>query len=67
MPEKNTSAPPREAALVRPCVCCRAAEHHGLPDRDLQGYVCRDCAPLLRGAAHQLHLAGYPACLPTLA
>lgn len=52
------------AALVRPCVCCREREHAGIPDRDLEGYVCRQCARLLVIAQKAAGASGIRGCVP---
>lgn len=54
------SVTPKGTPSANPCACCREKPHDGLPDRDLAAYVCRDCAPLLRGAARVLKANGFP-------
>lgn len=53
-----------QAAIVRPCVCCREREHKGIPDRDLDGYVCRECAKALAIALRALELSEITGCTP---
>jgi len=59
MPEPTTSQQ-HIAPSTTPCACCRERPHDAVPDRDLDAYVCRECAPLLRGAERVLKHAGYP-------
>lgn len=59
MPEP-ASVQPHGAPTATPCACCREKPHDGLTDRDLDAFVCRDCAPLLRGAARVLKANGFP-------
>lgn len=54
------SVTPHSTAKATPCACCREKPHDGVPDRDLDAYVCRDCAPLLRGAVRVLKASGFP-------
>ncbi|HRI83180.1 MAG TPA: hypothetical protein PLF88_12125 [Opitutaceae bacterium] len=53
---KPACAIPVRAAT--PCCCCRQEPHAGIPDRDLQGYLCADCAHCLRAAEAVLKAAG---------
>lgn len=50
---------PHTSATASPCVCCREKPHVGVPDRDLKGYVCGECAALLRSAVRILKAAGF--------
>lgn len=55
---------PKSAEQTTPCVCCLATPHEHVVDRDLGGYVCRDCGKKLRMAKEWLEdVAGYPGCL----
>lgn len=58
------NAPARQPAIVRPCVCCREREHHGIPERDLDGYVCRECKRLLLIAEQAAQAEGIVGCIP---
>ena len=52
------------APLEHPCVCCREREHAGIPDRDLDGYVCRECAKHLRKGEAAAAASGIVGCIP---
>jgi hypothetical protein len=53
------SAPP-----TKPCVCCHEVNHAGIPDRDLDGYVCADCGKGLKVAAIALAKDRIAGCVP---
>lgn len=44
------------------CVCCEEAPHANIPDRDLQGYVCKECDVFLRVAEVVLAKNGLHPC-----
>jgi hypothetical protein len=45
-------------------VCCRERPHAGIPDPDLDGYVCRQCAKHLRNAESVAAAEGIIGCCP---
>lgn len=49
---------------VTPCVCCRERAHARIPDPDLEGYVCRQCAHRLQRAVERMSLAEIRGCVP---
>ena len=57
-PNATKAAPP-----TKPCVCCRERNHDGIPDRDLDGYVCRPCASTLKIAQNALEKALITGCV----
>lgn len=65
MPDPAT-VKPQGTPSANPCACCREKPHEGMPDRDLNAYVCRECHKFLRQAAVILHKAGFakPATTP---
>lgn len=40
------------------CACCEEVPHNGIPDRELNGYVCSECAQLLKKSETALIKAG---------
>lgn len=44
----------KKTAMVNLCVCCENEPHAAYSDRDLNGYVCSDCAIQLRFATEIL-------------
>lgn len=45
-----------------PCVCCKVVPHDSIPDRDLDGYVCKDCSGWLKIAVKLLASVGIEGC-----
>ena len=41
------------------CCCCQEDAHHFIPDRELNGYVCKDCSVQLKFAERKLIEAGF--------
>lgn len=65
MPMPNSPVMPAvQVRTVTPCVCCRERPHAGIPDADLEGYVCRACAKHLRAAEAALAADGILGCRP---
>ena len=45
------------------CACCKEVSHDFVPDRDLDAFVCKDCAVQLSHAEARLSLAGIIGCV----
>ncbi|MBI5770881.1 MAG: hypothetical protein HZA93_24095 [Verrucomicrobia bacterium] len=58
----SPAVPRKQARPTRPCVCCGEREHAGIPDRDLEGYVCRECARLLARVEKTAARSGLAGC-----
>lgn len=48
--------------ISHPCVCCKVVPHEGYADRQLGGYVCRECWEWLRWAEWVLAHFGMRGC-----
>lgn len=51
---------PKKILASKTCVCCEERLHAGIPDNELQGYVCKDCSVQLRFADSWLRRFGMP-------
>ncbi|WP_414664880.1 hypothetical protein [Horticoccus sp. 23ND18S-11] len=60
----SPTAPSKKAPASQPCVCCRERKHDGIPDADLDGYVCRPCKYFLRATEAALAKEGITGCVP---
>jgi hypothetical protein len=58
------TVPQKLTAASQPCVCCRARKHDGIPDADLEGYVCRSCKRQLRVVEDFMKKQGFTGCSP---
>ncbi len=63
MPETPHQPAVKSAPPTKPCVCCAECNHDGLPDRDLDGYVCRVCKGALIVAERHMALAEIEGCV----
>jgi len=54
----------QRVATVTLCACCRQRPHDAIPDRDLDGYVCRACKRHLMVAEKVAADAGITGCVP---
>lgn len=54
----------KAAPPTKPCVCCGEVNHDGIPDRDLDGYVCKRCKGPLTVAGKALERTGMTGCVP---
>jgi hypothetical protein len=62
--ETPTKPVSKLSSASTPCVCCRLRAHDGIPDADLEGYVCRSCKRHLRAAEAIATAAGLVGCVP---
>lgn len=60
----SSTTPAVPVRTVTPCVCCRERPHAHIPDRDLEGYVCKQCARLLRIGEAVAAREGIKGCAP---
>jgi hypothetical protein len=56
----------KPANISNPCVCCGDRPHDSYPDRELNGYVCKECAPFLAVATAALRVSGFCSILRSL-